>query len=144
MPGRHRARWNGFGRLESSPAVHRECGDHDDRAASDSGGEITRTRPGMGTLPSWSGALAGSRHLPDLASSSMVTLDFEGRRGGNFANGSVRGAHRGGCGFASHSPPSTTMIAPVIHPPAGEARKATMFAMSAGAPQRWSGMAFLA
>src|ERR1700712_2012180 len=43
-------------------------------------------------------------------------------------------------GLANHSPPSTTMMEPVIHEPAGEARKATIFAMSAGLPQRWSGI----
>ena len=47
-------------------------------------------------------------------------------------------------GFASHSPPSTTMIAPVIHEPPGEQRNATMFATSAGLPHRCNGIAFFA
>jgi hypothetical protein len=41
---------------------------------------------------------------------------------------------------ASHSPPSTTRIAPVTQLAAGEARNATAFAMSLGAPQRPSGI----
>jgi hypothetical protein len=47
-------------------------------------------------------------------------------------------------GFASHSPPSTTMIAPVIHAPPGDARNATMLAMSVGEPHRCSGIIFFA